>query len=139
MDLEIRGAFCASLRDITRSYAAATLQHSGGDFQKRFELRSDRRVPEIVAYGIDKPVIAIEMMSGGRAVAGLSKITVVPRRNEGGDHLPLAAGQGRRPSKQHFGEGAQRLGRFRAESQEAADAREPFGQWNMRHDRLARF
>ena len=72
-------------------------------------------------------------LTSGGAMAGVTEVAVVARRDEGGDGLALGARQRVRAAEQHFGELAHRPRRLGPEGERTDDPREAFGQADVRH------
>ena len=73
------------------------------------------------------------MARRGRMAVHAERALVAPG-DEGGDRLALAATQRGVADQQYVGELREGLARFRPEGEEATNAREMLGDWNVRHE-----
>ena len=94
MNFQVGCTLRTGMRDVFFTHRFSTLLNFARNGEQRFQSGTNGRVLIVSADGIDQIIVAVQMVRGGGAMAGLAKVAVVSRGNEGGDHFPFTAGEG---------------------------------------------
>ena len=89
---------------------------------------------EVRLDALDQVFVAVEAGGGDGSVDGLAVVAIVEIRHVGGDKLALAGSEAVRAVEQGLDQIVEGPGSFRAEGHCTADAGQPIGQRDVRHE-----